>query len=29
MNKFVLKVLWLEKSVAIALDQHAGSTTQP
>lgn len=29
MNKFVLKVLWLDKSVAIALDQRAGNTTHP
>lgn len=29
MNKFVLKVLWLDKSVAIALDQRSGNTTHP
>jgi len=29
MNKFVLKVLWLEQSVGISLDQHAGNTTHP
>ena len=29
MSKFVLKVLWLEKSLGIALDQRVGKTTQP
>jgi 30S ribosomal protein 3 len=29
MNKFVLKVLWLEQSVGISLDQRAGNTTHP
>ena len=29
MSKFVLKVLWLEKTIAIALDQRVGSTTHP
>lgn len=29
MSKFVLKVLWLEKSIAIALDQRVGKTTHP
>ena len=28
-RKFVLKVLWLEKSLGIALDQRVGKTTQP
>ena len=29
MNKFVLKILWLEKSLGIALDRRVGKTTQP
>jgi 30S ribosomal protein 3 len=29
MSKFVLKVLWLEKSLGIALDQRVGKSTQP
>ena len=29
MSKFVLKVLWLDKSIAIALDQRIGNTTHP
>ena len=29
MNKFVLKFLWLEKSIAVALDQQIGFNTSP
>lgn len=29
MSKFVLKVLWLEKSLGISLDQRIGKATQP
>ena len=29
MNKFILKFLWLEKSVAVALDQKVGDKTIP
>jgi len=28
-NKFVLKFLWLEKSIAVALDQQIGFNTSP
>ena len=29
MNKFVLKFLWLQKSVAVGLDQRVGERTTP
>jgi len=29
MSKFVLRVLWLERSLGIALDQRVGKSTQP
>nr|YP_009252793.1 hypothetical chloroplast RF65 [Cymbomonas tetramitiformis]ANA56927.1 hypothetical chloroplast RF65 [Cymbomonas tetramitiformis] len=29
MEKFVLKFLWLEKSIAVAIDQKLGETTSP
>nr|AST09066.1 putative ribosomal protein 3 [Eutreptiella pomquetensis] len=29
MNKYVLKFLWLEKSIAVALDQQIGENTSP
>lgn len=29
MNKFVLKIIWLDKSIAIGLDQCVGSGTHP
>ena len=29
MNKFILKFLWLEKSIAVCLDQKIGEKTTP